>query len=128
VKSLAVVFLCIPLLAAPFAAEAQPQVSLQRIAFLTSDSPLSPTCTSNRPHVGFLAFLEGLHSLGYRDGHNVTIECRSAEGRYERLDALAAELVQRSPAVLVASAAPASLAAKRATSNIPIIRSIRPTL
>jgi putative ABC transport system substrate-binding protein len=67
------------------------------------------------------AFLEGLHSLGYRDGQNVSIECRSAEGKYERLDALAAELVQRNPAVLVAASAPASLAAKRATSTIPII-------
>jgi putative ABC transport system substrate-binding protein len=71
--------------------------------------------------VGFRAFLEGLHSLGYRDGQNVAIECRSAEGKYERLDVLAAELVQRNPAVLVASSAPASLAAKRATSTIPII-------
>ena len=65
--------------------------------------------------------LDGLRSLGYRDGENVTLDCRCAEGHYERLDAFAAELVKRDPAVLVASAAPASLAAKRASSTIPIV-------
>ena len=107
------------LLAAPLAAQAQSQVPLRRIAFLSSEAPLSPTC--NPPNVAIRAFLEGLHSLGYRDGQNVAIECRSPEGKYERLDALAVELVQLHPAVLVAGAAPASLAAKRATSTIPII-------
>ena len=107
------------LLAVPCAAQTQSQVPLRRIAFLSSEAPLSPTCISNPPNVAFRAFLEGLHSLGYRDGQNVAIECRS--GKYERLDALAVELVQLHPAVLVAGAAPASLAAKRATSTIPII-------
>ncbi|HEV8600893.1 MAG TPA: ABC transporter substrate-binding protein [Gemmatimonadales bacterium] len=109
------------LLAAPRAAQGQSQVPLRRIAFLGGDTPLSPTCTSTRPNLAFRGFLEGLHSLGYRDGQNVAIECRSAEGKYERLDALAAELIQLKPAVLVAGSAPASLAAKRATSSIPII-------
>jgi len=105
------------LLAGPRAADAQSQVALRRIAFLNNDTPCIPTGRN----VGFRALLEGLHSLGYREGQNVAIECRSAEGTYERLDALAAELVQLNPAVLVASSAPASLAAKRATSTIPII-------
>ena len=109
------------LLAVPLAVEAEGPASLRRIAFLSGDSPLSPKCTSDRPHLGFRAFLEGLRSLGYREGENVAIDCRSAEGKYERLDALAAELVQLNPAVLVAGAAPASLAAKRATASIPII-------
>ena len=104
------------LLAGPRAADAQSQVALRRIAFLNNDTPCIP-----ERNVGFRALLEGLHSLGYREGQNVAIECRSAEGKYERLDALAAELVQLNPAVLVASSAPASLAAKRATSTIPII-------
>lgn len=88
--------------------------SLRRIAFLSSDA----TCASNR---GFHALLEGRRALGYRDGENVAIHCRSAEGQYERLDPLAAELVQLDPAVFVAAAAPASLAARRATATIPII-------
>ena len=106
------------LLAAPLGAEAQNQVPLRRIVYLNNDTPCN---APNRPNVGFRAFLEGVHSLGYRDGQNVAIECRSAEGRYERLDGLAAELVRLNPAVFVASSAPASLAAKRATSTIPIV-------
>jgi len=109
------------LLAMPRAPQAQSQVSPRRIAILTSDGELSPTCTADPPSVSMSAFLGGLHSLGYRVGQDVTIECRSAESKYERLDALAAELARRNPAVIVASAAPASLAAKRATSTIPIV-------
>jgi len=109
------------LLAAPSAPQAQSQVSLRRIAYLVNDAAVSHTCIFNPPNPTFVAFLGGLHSLGYREGQNVSIECRSAEGKYERLDTLAADLVQRNPAVIVASAAPASLAAKRATSTIPII-------
>jgi putative ABC transport system substrate-binding protein len=90
------------------------QGPLRRIALLSGDA----TCAAND---GLRALLEELRSLGYRDGDNVTIDCRSAEGRYDRLDALAAELVQLNPAVFVAAAAPASLAAKRATASIPII-------
>jgi putative ABC transport system substrate-binding protein len=116
---LAVVSLC--LLAVPHAAQGQSQAQAppRLIAYLAGDIPLSRNCTSNEP--GVREFLEELRSLGYRDGENVAIECRSAEGKYERLDALAAELVQLKPAVLVASAAPASLAAKRATASIPIV-------
>src|SRR5262245_61076964 len=114
------------LLSAPPAAHGQSQTPPRVIAFLVGDTtPLSRKCTSTGTGggtaVGERAFLEGLRSLGYRDGENVTIECRSAEGKYERLDALAAELVRLKPAVLVAGAAPASLAAKRATSSVPII-------
>lgn len=109
------------LLAVPSTPEAQSQVSQRRIAFLTSEGAVSLTCTFDPPSVTFVAFIEGLHLLGYRDGQNVAIECRSAEGQYERLDTVAAELVHRNPAVIVASAAAASLAAKRATSSIPII-------
>lgn len=105
-------------LAAPIATEAQRTEPLRRIAYLGSELPCDAPPAAN---VGFHAFLEGLHSLGYRDRQNVAIECRSAEGKIERLDALAAELVQLKPAVLVAAAAPASLAAKRATATIPIV-------
>lgn len=84
------------------------------VAFLTSEG----TCATN---LGLQALVEGLTSLGYRAGTNISIECRSAEGRYERLDALAAELLQGRPAVLVTAAAPASLAASRTTANVPIV-------
>jgi putative ABC transport system substrate-binding protein len=122
VRLVFLVVLSLGLFAVPRVPEAQSQISVRRIAYLASDGPNSPTCALNsRRPGGLTALLEGLHSFGYREGQNFTIECRSAESKYERLDALAAELVQLKPSVIVAAAAPASLAAKRATSSIPII-------
>lgn len=100
--------------------EAQVALTRERIAFLASDGVISNACVPDSPG-GFDAFREGLHALGYVQGRNVELECRSAEGKYERLDALAAELVRIRPAVIVAGAAPASLAVKRATSTIPVV-------
>jgi putative ABC transport system substrate-binding protein len=102
------------LFAAPHGVDAQGSESLRRIAFLSGDD----TCFANR---GFSAFLDGLRSLEYRPGENVAIDCRSAEGRYDQLDTLAADLLRLHPAVLVAAAAPASLAAKRTTRTTPIV-------
>ncbi len=67
------------------------------------------------------AFVKGLSDLGRVEGQSVLIDWRNAEGNVERLPALAAELVSLRVDVLVASAAPASLAAKRATATIPIV-------
>ena len=67
------------------------------------------------------AFRQGLSDTGQVEGQSLTIEYRWAEGRYDRLPALAAELVDRKVDAIVATASPAALAAKRATPTIPIV-------
>jgi ABC-type uncharacterized transport system substrate-binding protein len=99
------------LLAAPLAAEAQPAGKVYRIGLL---SPASQG-------LGIEAFREGLRALGYVEGHNIVIEYRSAEGRFDRLPDLSAQLVHLKVDVIVAVVTQASLAAKNATSTIPIV-------
>jgi putative ABC transport system substrate-binding protein len=90
------------------------QKAMPVIGYLSGASP-----GSLAPHVA--AFRQGLSETGYVEGQNVRIEYRWAEGRYDRLSALAADLVRQEVAVIYAPNADAALAAKGATSTIPII-------
>ena len=99
-------------LAAPLAA--QQSKSSPRLGLLGSS-------TAERDKGRLEAFSQGLQELGWVDGRNITITRRLAAGRFDRLPALAAELVRLNPDLLVVSGAPAAQAAKNATRTIRIV-------
>jgi putative ABC transport system substrate-binding protein len=97
----------------PLAARAQP-AAVPVVGYLLSGSPQAFKHLVD-------AVLKGLDETGYVDGRNVTIAYRWAEGHFDRLPGLAADLIHRQVAVLVAQGAPSAIAAKAATATIPIV-------
>ena len=105
------------LLAASLAADAQPTGKVYRIGFILTATP---------DETGHLikALNEGLRELGYVEGRNVVFERRFAEGRQERLPALAAELVRLKVDVLVTGSNPVVAAVKQVTATIPVVMAV----
>lgn len=109
--------LALAILLARLAADAQPAGKVYRIGWLGAESRERAV-----PYVK--AFQEGLRQLGYVEGRNVVFEYRFADRERERLPGLAAELVQLKVDVIVTAADPATIAAKQATTTIPIVMAL----
>src|SRR5262244_4130328 len=99
------------LLATPLAAEAQAG-RVYRIGFLRAGQP---------PESYLDAFQQGLRERGYVYGQNVVVELRATDGSVDQLPQLAEELLRSKVDVILASAGPAALAAKKATTSVPIV-------
>ena len=95
-------------------AEAQQPAKVPRIGNLYAGDPSTQSARIE-------AFRQGLRDLGYVEGKNIVIERRYAEGKYDRLPALVAELVRLKADIIVTGGGPATRAAKEATSTIPIV-------
>jgi len=102
-----------------FPAEAQQTKDIHKIGYLSRDLHPSDSRAS-RPR-GLEAFREGLRELGYIEGKNIIIEYRYAEGRFERLPALAEELARLKVEIIVADTSTSARAAKKVTTTIPIV-------
>jgi putative ABC transport system substrate-binding protein len=98
----------------PLAARAQPSAKMPTIGYLGSGTPATQGQWTS-------AFLQRLRELGWIEGRNIEIEYRWAEGRSERTTDLAADLVRRKVDIIVTAGTAPVLAAKRATSVIPIV-------
>jgi putative ABC transport system substrate-binding protein len=97
-------------------AQAQQPAKVARIGYLSSSWPDAPFARRMRD-----AFGQALRDIGYIEGENVSVEDRFAEGKFDRLPDLAAELVQRKVDIIVAAPSPAAVAAKKVTQTVPII-------
>jgi ABC-type uncharacterized transport system substrate-binding protein len=103
----------------PVQLRAQQMGKIPRIGYLMTGSRESFVARQ-----GTDAFREGLHERGYAEGQNIVVEYRNAEGNIERFPGLAAELVRLKVDVIVAANTPVGLAAKQATTTIPIVVSV----
>jgi ABC-type uncharacterized transport system substrate-binding protein len=106
----------VSLFAAPLAAEAQPARQSHRVAFLT----LNLRSLGSAPAM-LDSLRQGLRDIGYREGENLVLEPRFADGDRDRLPALLQELLKLQPGVIVTFGTPATVAARNATTTLPIV-------
>ena len=103
----------------PLSVNAQPSAKIPRIGLMVTGSLQSPEA-----RVQLDAFRQGLRQLGFTEGRNIAIEYRGADGRIERFPNLAAELVRLEVDLIFAANTRAALAARQATSTIPIVSAV----
>jgi ABC-type uncharacterized transport system substrate-binding protein len=111
------VVLALSLVLTPNAADTQSSAKVHRLAYLGNSSAALESDL-------VVAFRQGLRELNYVEGQNLILDFRWAEGRYERLPALLAEAIRLNPDVIVTAGTPGALAAKNATSTIPIVMAV----
>src|SRR4029434_234177 len=104
---------------APLASEPQQPTKAARIGYLVTGSLEGPEARRS-----FDAFRQGLRERGYAEGQNIVIEYRAADGKNERLPDLATDLIGLKVETIVTQGTPAAVAAKQATSTIPIVMAI----
>ena len=118
----------------PLGAAVDRREFVSHLGALALASPLPAHAQQQLPVIGFLSaisetavlgqvreFRRGLNETGFIEGRNVSIEYRWAEGQYQRLPAMAAELVNRPVSLILAQSPPAALTAKSATAHVPIV-------
>ena len=111
-KVISLITLVLGLFLVPYPSQAQSVAKIPRIGILTPGFAPNPM---------FEVFRQGLRDLGYVEGQSITLEYRFAEGRFERLPELAAELVRLKVEVILADGGQATAAAQHATGTIPIV-------
>jgi len=119
-----IVFLALGVLGTPIDTPAQQAGKVYRVGLIFTTSPVSEMAGPEPVHPLVRVFLHTLRSLGYVEGQNLVFERRSAEGKFERFTEIVAELVRLKVDVIVAPNLPAALAAKNATTTIPIVMAI----
>jgi putative ABC transport system substrate-binding protein len=115
VKRRAFLYGTVAMLAAPLAAEAQQAGKVYRVGYLSQSS-----ASAGLPE-SLSGLRLGLRDLGWTEGENLVIEARFTEGKSERLAALVADLIRLNVDVIVAVETPVAMAAKKATTTVPIV-------
>jgi len=112
--------IAVPSLAAALGAHAQAGKTY-RVGFILTTSTIAEMQGPKPSHPAVRGFLDAMRNIGYVEGKNFILERRSAEGKYERFDAIVSELLRLKPDALVTVNVPLTLAAKKQTTTVPIV-------